>query len=208
MDHEHIEDLAQHWARTWTALGLRAPSDKLFRALCQRYAEPHRKYHTLQHLRECLALCARDSALAERPAEVAIALWFHDAIYEHGRSDNEAASAAWAHSALCAAGASAAVADRVYALVLATRHSAVVPTTLDAQLLVDIDLAILGAESARFAEYERQIRDEYQHVPQPIFDQKRREVLQSFLDREHLYATPTYRERYEAKARANLQEAI
>lgn len=203
-----MDDLQPHWARTWAALGLRAPGNDLFRAVCQRYAEPHRKYHTLQHLRECLALCARDSALAERPAEVAIALWFHDAIYDHGRSDNEATSAAWAHSALCEAGASAALADRVHALVMATRHSAVVPATPDAQLLVDIDLAILGAEPARFAEYEQQIRDEYQHVPQAVFALKRREVLQSFLDREHLYATPTYRARFEAKARANLLAAI
>lgn len=203
-----MDDLQQHWTHTWAALGLRAPSDELFRDLCQRYAEPHRKYHTLQHLHECLALCARDSALAERPAEVAIALWFHDAIYDHGRSDNEAASAAWAHRALFDAGASAALADRVHALVMATRHSEVVPTTVDAQLLVDIDLAILGAQPARFAEYEQQIRDEYPHVPQPVFALKRREVLQSFLDREHLYATPTYRERYEAKARTNLRAAI
>ncbi len=187
---------------------MRTPADDLFRALRQRYAEPHRKYHTLQHLRECLALCVRDSALAERPAEVAVALWFHDAIYDHGRSDNEAASAAWAHSALGEAGASPAAADRVHALVMATRHSAVVPGTPDAQLLVDIDLAILGAEPARFAEYEQQIRDEYQHVPQAVFALKRREVLQSFLDREHLYASPTYRARYEAKARANLLAAI
>jgi len=203
-----MDDLQPHWTHTWTALGMRTPADALFRALCQRYAEPHRKYHTLQHLRECLALCERDSALAERPAEVAIALWFHDAIYEHGRSDNEAASAAWARSALLDAGASAAAADRVAALVMATRHSAVVPSTPDAQLLVDIDLAILGAEPARFAEYEQQIRDEYQHMPQPLFAQKRREVLQAFLDREHIYATPTYRARYEARARANLLAAI
>ncbi len=203
-----MDDLQPHWTHTWTALGMRRPADALFRVLCQRYAEPHRKYHTLQHLRECLALCERDSALAERPAEVAIALWFHDAIYEHGRSDNEAASAAWARSALWDAGASMALADRVAALVMATRHSAVVPSTSDAQLLVDIDLAILGAEHTRFAEYEQQIRDEYQHVPQAVFALKRREVLQSFLDREHIYATPTYRARYEARARANLQTAI
>jgi predicted metal-dependent HD superfamily phosphohydrolase len=199
--------LHSQWARSWAALGLGPAPEVLCAELCQRYAEPHRKYHTLQHLAECLALCERDSALAQQPAEVAVALWFHDAVYELMRSDNEAASAAWAQRVLREAGASLAVAGRVHDMVMATRHN-VQPSTPDAQLLVDIDLAILGATPARFAEYEQQIRDEYRHVPGLIFRMKRRAVLSGFLAREHLYATAAYRERYEAVARANLALAI
>src|SRR5690606_13982957 len=119
-------------------------------------------YHTLQHLGECLALHAAHAAHAARPAEVALALWFHDAVYDLQASDNEARSAEWAQETMRAAGASAQAVARVHALVMATCHSAL-PEGPDAELLVDIDLAILGATPARFAEYERQIRVEYAH---------------------------------------------
>lgn len=192
--------------QAWTALGARG-AETLHAELLARYAEPHRGYHTQQHLDECLALFGEFSHLADRPAEVEIALWFHDAIYDVHRHDNEALSADWARSALLQAGAAADVAERVAALVLATRHS-VAPAMPDEQLLVDIDLAILGAAPARFAEYEVQIRREYAHVPAALFSEKRGAILAGFLARPVLYGTPALRERFEARARANLQAAL
>lgn len=188
------------------ALGARG-GESLQAELLDRYAQPHRAYHSQQHLHECLALFDEFAPLAERPAEVEIALWFHDAIYDVHRHDNEALSADWARSALLEAGAAAGVAERVATLVLATRHS-VAPATADEQLLVDIDLAILGAAPARFAEYEAQIRREYAHVPQALFDEKRGAILAGFLARPVLYGTPAVRERFEAVARANLRAAL
>ena len=195
------------WRAAWRDLALADPGRALFESLCVRYAEPHRRYHTLQHLAECLAHFERERALARHPGEVAIALWFHDAIYDTQRHDNEAESAAWARRALCEAGARDEVADRVHALVMATRHSET-PATTDERLLVDIDLAILGADAPRFAEYERQIRDEYAFVPEPVFRAKRREVLQAFDARRPIYATPALRERLEAAAHANLERSL
>jgi predicted metal-dependent HD superfamily phosphohydrolase len=198
-------DLAS-WRAAWQALGA-APNDALRAALLARYAEPHRAYHTQQHLAECLALCDEFRALAGRPAEVEIALWFHDAVYDVHRHDNEAVSAEWARAALLDAGASPDVAGRVEALVLATRHSAA-PATADEQLLVDIDLAILGAAPARFAEYEAQIRVEYGFVPPAVFNGKRGAILAGFLARPALYGTAALHARFEAAARANLRQAI
>ena len=140
--------LASPWADAWRDLRLPLPAPDVLAALLARWAEPHRRYHTPQHLHECLALFERDRALAEHPGEVAIALWFHDAVYDTARHDNEAASADWASRVLLQAGAAPDVAARVHALIMATRHSEV-PATADAKLLVDIDLAILGAEIGR-----------------------------------------------------------
>ena len=195
------------WTGAWRDLGLPPPAPDLLAALLARWAEPHRRYHTLQHLHECLALFEHDRALAERPGEVAIALWFHDAIYDTARHDNEAESAAWASSVLLQAGEAPDVAARVYTLIMATRHSEV-PVTPDARLLVDIDLAILGAEPVRFAEYELQIRDEYAFVPEDIFREKRAAILRGFLARPSLFSTPTYADRFDAPARTNLARAI
>ncbi len=195
------------WAEAWRALGAEAPDAALLDALLARYGEPHRAYHTLQHLDECLEGLALERSHAKRPAEIALALWFHDAIYDVHRHDNEERSADWAQQALRDAGADADVAQRVHALVMATRHQ-VQPEEADAQLLVDIDLSILGAPAPRFAEYEQQIRFEYAHVPPEVFEPRRRQILGSFLARDPLYLTPSIRARLEAQARVNLQRAV
>ncbi|MET0540623.1 MAG: N-methyl-D-aspartate receptor NMDAR2C subunit [Variovorax sp.] len=194
------------WSTAWASLGLAAP-ETLMDDLLARYAEPQRHYHTLQHLGECLAAFERERPVALHPGEVALALWFHDAIYDLGAHDNEARSADWARDALRQAGASAEVAGRAHALVMATRHDAV-PVDTDAQLLVDIDLSILGAPEPRFAEYEQQIRAEYAFVPREVFEPRRRAILGAFLARDPLYLTTGIRTRHEADARRNLQRAI
>jgi predicted metal-dependent HD superfamily phosphohydrolase len=194
------------WSDAWRALGA-STDDAVLAELLARYGEAHRAYHTLQHLGECLAQLARERGAAERPAEVALALWFHDAIYDVQRHDNEARSADWARQAALRAGLAQDVAERLHALVMATRHDAQ-PVGADARLLVDIDLAILGATPARFAEYERQIRIEYAHVPPGIFEPRRRQILSGFLARDPLYLTAPMRTRLEAAARSNLGRAI
>ena len=199
--------LHANWTAAWQALGVAAPDDALRLELQRRYGEPQRHYHTMQHLGECLAWFDREQALAERPGEVALALWFHDAIYDVHAHDNEARSADWARQALQAAGASGAAAERVHALVMATRHDAV-PEGRDAELLIDIDLSILGAERARFDEYERQVHAEYGFVPEEIRLPRRRAILQRFLDRPAIYATPRLHALLEARARENLQRSI
>ena len=138
---------------------------------------------------------------------MALALWFHDAIYDVHAHDNEARSADWARSAMLAAGAQAEAAERVHALVMATRHDAV-PEGRDAELLIDIDLSILGAERERFDEYERQVHAEYALVPAEVRLPRRRAILQRFLAREAIYATPRMHALLEARARANLARSI
>jgi predicted metal-dependent HD superfamily phosphohydrolase len=195
------------WARAWSGVGAVGDGAATYAALLQNYSEPHRAYHSLQHLGECLAAFEPVQPLADNPAHVELALWFHDAIYDVHRSDNEALSAEWASAALRAGGAPPNTAEQVSSLVLATQHSAA-PRTPDEFVLIDIDLAILGAEPARFAEYEKQIRLEYAFVPEPVFSQKRGAILQSFLDRPRIYSTDHFHTALEQRARHNLQTAI
>jgi len=196
------------WRRMWGALGAQTINGGLFNQLVHAYGEPQRHYHTLQHLRECLAHWEAASALAPHPEEVELALWFHDAVYEPQRQDNEQRSAEWAHASVLAAGCDSAVAQRVAALVLATAGHEAPAADLDAQLLLDIDLAILGASPARFAEFERQIRAEYSHVPERDFRAGRARVLAGFLARPRIYATQPFRDALEQRARDNLARAL
>jgi predicted metal-dependent HD superfamily phosphohydrolase len=88
-----------------------------------------------------------------------------------------------------------------------TRH-AVEPIGIDAQVLVDVELSILGAEPARFQEYEAQVRREYEWVPEDIFRSTRAKILKEFLNRSHIFCAADFRERYEGQARRNLQHSL
>ena len=198
-----MELLERSWQRTWRNLELEAPNT-LRERLIRAYAEPQRRYHSLQHLCECLAHFESALSLAGHPGEVEIALWFHDAIYELQGKDNEARSAQWARDELTSSGASTEQRQRVHALIMATCHTAT-PSDPDEQLLVDIDLAILGASPERFAEYNAQVKIEYSWVPSPIYEVKRKEVLKSFLDRSPIYSTEYFRGLREQQARTNLR---
>src|SRR5690554_1629397 len=139
--------------RAGAALRDDAASDSLFRELADRYGDVRRHYHTLDHVDACLAWLDWSAGLALRPAEVSLALWFHDAIYEPGASDNEERSAAFARSHLAGVGISLETIGRIEAHILATRtHEA---EHSDSRLVVDIDLTILGSPPARFDEFER-----------------------------------------------------
>jgi predicted metal-dependent HD superfamily phosphohydrolase len=199
--------LARSWQRCAGALAPQAIAGNVFDELVTRYSESHRKYHTLQHLAECLAHFEAVRHLAENPGEVEIALWFHDGIYDTHRHDNERKSADWSREVLEGQGAPPATVQRVDELIMATCHSAL-PVSPDAKLLVDVDLSILGALPPRFAEYEEQIRQEYAFVPEAIFRQKRGEILRAFLGRPFIYSTPHFQAALEAHARDNLRLAI
>lgn len=195
------------WRRLWTELGAAEVPGGLFNQLVAAYSGRQRHYHTLQHLRECLAHLEATATLAQRPAEVEAALWFHDAVYDPGRQDNEERSAGWAAGALRAAGCDEGVATRVHAMVLATREHAA-SGDADTQLLLDIDLAILGASPARFAEFERQVRAEYAHVPEAAYRTGRAAVLGGFAARPWIYGTRPYRDALEVRARDNIANAL
>ena len=191
----------------WEQLGAEGSDDELFHRLVACYSEPHRKYHTMQHLKECFALLDKVSSIAERVAEVEVAIWFHDAVYNTRKSDNEELSAAWARDSSLAAGLSPDQANRIFELVLTTKHNAV-PAGKDAEVLVDIDLGILGAEPARFDEYEVQVREEYSWVPEVIYARERRKVLEQFANRPTIYNTEYFRAEYDSRARENITRSL
>jgi predicted metal-dependent HD superfamily phosphohydrolase len=199
-----MKNLEQRWNDTWSSLELLPPPNLLL-ALIQSYSESHRFYHTLQHLGECLELLDAAAPLAARLPEIQLALWFHDAIYDPQRQDNEDRSAAWVIESLSTL--DSALAQRVQDLVLVTKHHQVLHDT-DAQLLVDVDLAILGADEGRFAEYEQQIRQEYHWVSAEDFRVGRSQILKSFLERPAIYVTPWLADQLELKARRNLENSL
>ncbi len=181
--------------------------DNIFDRLEAAYTQPHRYYHNQSHISECLRLFANHRHQANYPGEVEIALWFHDAIYDPRRSDNEERSAVWISDYLQTNGANTEAIARITDLILATKtHTHL--NSIDRQLTIDIDLAILGYSREAFEAYDRAIRQEYAWVREPQYKQARSSVLQGFLQRPRIYSTEAFLDLYEHQARSNLRAKI
>ena len=194
------------WERLLAGYGI-GPDRAAFERLRDAHAEPHRTYHTGRHVERCLEHLDGYPGALEHRRDVEVALWFHDAVYRPLSRTNEADSAALATAFLGAHGVDPDAVARVRGLVLATAHD-VEPASPEATVLVDVDLAILGADEAEYAGYESAVRREYRLVPGPVYRRKRAAVLRGFLDRGFVYRDAHFRERLEDRAVRNLGRAI
>jgi predicted metal-dependent HD superfamily phosphohydrolase len=173
------------------------------------YAEPHRHYHDIRHIEACLReLAAVDGLMADERQILEYAIWWHDAVYDPTRSDNEEQSAMLAERDLAQLDVDAATRTTVACLIRATRDHTVAPDDRLGTLLVSIDLSILGQPPADYDAYAAAIRAEYAHVPDAAFRAGRAAVLRRFLAAPAIYPDANFRRRYEAQARANIAREI
>lgn len=177
------------WQRDWARLGLTPPFSIWI--LRQHYAQPKRYYHTFSHALECLEAVDRfvPDDLPSLP-NIRIALWFHDAIYDPRRTDNERMSAELAERSIDHAGGSAELAGDVARLIRATSHNRKV-TRRDERLIVDADLSPL-ANTQKIRALDDAIRKEYEWVERDVFARKRVEILQAFVQRKSLFLSPEF----------------
>ena len=172
--------------------------------LREAYDDPARGYHDLRHLAEVLQRL--DELMPdEHPGRDALLLaaWFHDAVYDSAGA-NEERSARLAEQQLD--GTPHAV--EVARLVRLTETHRPAEDDLDGQLLCDADLAILAAPPGRYDDYVTGVRAEYADVPDSDFRTGRRAILQELLAKPALFHTPRARQRWELRARANVQAEI
>ena len=196
----------QRWFALMQSLHLPDGEDT-FKALCEAYREPHRHYHTLRHITDSLEQFDLLRGQAKQPETIELAIWFHDAIYQPYRANNEQKSADWALRFLRSVGADNELLSRVQTLILATQHQAN-SRDIDTSILIDVDLAILGADPDRYRTFEQAIRREYRWIPDFLYRRKRTEILSSFLHRAKIFTSERFCIRYEAQARENLHLAI
>lgn len=201
------ETLYKHWQTAWAGLGVSTANSELYQRILNSYTEKHRHYHTLQHIKECFDRFDEVRHLSQKPAEIELAIWFHDAVYDVRSKDNEQNSARWARACLDAAALPVEIGQRVSQLILSTRHHTI-PQETDEQILSDIDLGVFSSEQARFDEYERQVRAEFGWVPGFVYRRERKKILNSFLQRPAIFFFPHFYARYEESARQNLLRSI
>jgi len=177
-----------------------------------RYGEPQRAYHSWAHIEALLGYFQTFTVYIHDKSRILWALYWHDAIYDPMRGDNEAVSA----DLLRTEGAGALPAETLEeaALIIEATAKHQLPERLsgdalsDAALFLDMDLSILGAREDVFDVYEHNIRREYSFVPEEVYLTARANILKGFLARERLYFTETCGALWEAPARANLVRSI
>jgi predicted metal-dependent HD superfamily phosphohydrolase len=176
--------------------------------LAARYGEPHRRYHTREHLADVLDLVDELAAYAADPDAVRLAAWFHDAVYDPRRGDNEERSAWLAERMLTDTDVGPQVVAEVARLVRLTVTHAPDPDDGNGRVLCDADLAVLAAEPDRYAAYAAAVREEYAFVPDEHFNRGRADVLRGLLELPALFGTPAARERMEGRARHNIETEL
>jgi predicted metal-dependent HD superfamily phosphohydrolase len=195
---------AQVGFESWAALAGDSPTSRTeWAALVAAWSEPHRRYHDLAHLAAVLGIVGELAASATDPDAVRLAAWYHDAVYDPRRDDNEQVSAARARAGLRGLVDEARLAE-VERLVLLTAGHDPEPGDADGAVLCDADLAVLASPPEGYAAYASAIREEYRHLSDEAFATGRAAVLERLLSLPALYRLPAVAELWTARARANL----
>ncbi len=176
-------------------------------ALLASWAEPHRRYHTLGHLREVLTHVEELADHAVDPDAVRLAAWYHDSVYQ-GQSDDEERSAQRAETDLAALGVYPSLVAEVSRLVRVTVSHEPQDGDLNGETLCDADLAVLGVDPHRYRANTAAVRAEHAHVPDADFRTRRARVVRKLLSDPALYHSPLARSRWESRARANLNDEL
>lgn len=184
----------------------RAVTTAVREELLERWSEPHRRYHDTTHLLAVLEAVETLSAPGPVPPGVALAAWFHDAVYDGAPSDEEA-SAQLAHDRLAPLLPAGVVAEVVRLVRLTADHRPDVED-LPGTLLCDADLAVLGDEPRRYDRYVERVRQDYAQVSEADWRRGRAAVLQRLLALDPLYRTERGRALWQDTAIANLRREL
>ena len=189
----------------------------LWQSIFVHYGESQRAYHTLSHIEQLLVQFDSIKHNLSEPHIVALALYYHDVIYNPTRADNEQKSAEYAVGALSSYLSPEQCQD-IYALIMMTANHQIDESIdsveyssvkySDAAYLLDMDLSILGAPWPTYEQYAQAIRQEYAHVADDNYRDGRTAVLQGLLAHPKLYLTDYYYSQLEAQARDNIKREL
>jgi predicted metal-dependent HD superfamily phosphohydrolase len=189
---------------------------KLYEDLCGKYSSKDRFYHTLSHIENMIV--ELDSVwlhfvdnikntyqdLQRAYNNVYLSIWFHDSIYDPRSQENEINSADYTACELQKLNYCEKDLKIICELILCTINHRPMKDTDLFKLFLDLDLAILGKEEEEYYKYCKNIRLEYGHVPDQIYNEKRKNLLNIFLNKDRIFFTSFFQEKYEVQARKNI----
>ena len=187
----------------------------LWQDIAVRYNESQRVYHSLQHIQQLFGQFEQIKQHLNEPHIIALALFYHDVIYEPTCVNNELKSAEYAVEALSSY-LTAEQCQYIYTLIMMTASHQIDKTDdwldkakkSDAAYLLDMDLSILGATWSEYERYAQTVRQEYADISNADYRNGRIAVLKGLLAHPTLYLTDYYHSRLEEQARENIKREI
>lgn len=173
------------------------------------YQESQRHYHTLHHLADLFRQADQVKHLVKNFGVVAMAIYYHDIIYQPGAADNEEKSAEASTRALRQLGWKERDIREVAAFIRSTKTHQPDTSVLnqaDLLLFLDMDLAILGADWDTYRNYASNVIKEFGN--NAMVKWGRKEFMQRFLTQLHIFQSDWFRRKFEAAARQNIAREI
>jgi predicted metal-dependent HD superfamily phosphohydrolase len=178
------------------------------------YSEPHRFYHTLEHLTNMFISLDCFVPPQYRTKAVQYAIFYHDLKYDPLRKDNEDRSNSRAIATLNTAGEDEETIILVSAMIKATKEHKI-PTFIDnssalfhnrlpeLKYFLDLDLSILASIPKYYDKYKENIRKEYYMYSNKEYKEGRIKVLLNFLNRKEIFFTEEFKI-FEKEAKKNM----
>lgn len=211
------------WEQLWQGIGAKGDPTKIYDIILKRYSESHRHHHGMSHLAHCFRAFDNSRHLCNDSDRTEYNLFMHDLIYniladnlgknpDYGELatyalDNEEKSVEFACQVLEDSDVSAISSKLVREDILASKHSSTVEDQ-DTKLFLDIDIAVLGSPPAEYDQFEYDIRQEFNMVPEQLFRSARSNILKGFLERQSIYLTGDFEREYGLQARKNLERTV
>ncbi|XP_015608136.1 uncharacterized protein LOC107273958 [Cephus cinctus] len=191
--------------------------DSWFERLKEMYSEEKRTYHNLDSLCEKLSHYYEIKDNLKNPKALLLALFFQNFEYDPKALDGEDKNLE--HFNTFAEEAGISNDSELHSETCALLKAAATHSTEahkvggafggeDAHYLLDLDMAVLGAEPERYAEYRERIRGEYSFLSEPMYTALRLKVLQNFVQIPNIFATKEFRDKFEEQARQNIQDEV
>jgi len=183
--------------------------ESLFITIQSEYTKKSRYYHNLFHINNMLiqAEVYKENILDFETLKFSI--WYHDIIYKPSKNDNEEKSAIVAENNLELLGLNKEKREKVKSMIISTKkHQLILNDNSDNAYMLDLDLSILGTDWVTYKKYIENIRKEYKMYPNFMYNQGRKKVLKSFLNRDTLYFTEVVKTKLENQARENIKREI
>lgn len=171
----------------------------------KKYSSKFRHYHNLEHLEHMLNELDEVRSQVKDLDTLLFAIFYHDIVYKPTKSDNEHQSALLFEKRISPTSFSN-IAACVTQIELTKEHQR--STDNDTNILLDLDLSILGKNPQEYLQYSKNIRKEYQIYPDFMYRKGRKKVLKHMLELESIYKTTFFKQAYEHQARENLRREL